>query len=207
MSFVAAFFALNVGSFPKGPDGTTTVWQIRHILGLVGKKRIVIVVLKFQLTLEVGISCGLSIPLIALAFSVNPLIELAENYWATLPGIGSIRALLSIFWRRTRGFFFNWWPASLSSCLTMLSTVDHKLCQLEESPPTWFRQTLQMFQSLRYRWYWHRLKRLQTKGDNSALDIGPRTFDIYVKIWLVSKTGKSIMREYPIRTRDADEVA
>ncbi|KAG7005734.1 DNA damage response [Physcia stellaris] len=62
LSFVAAFFALNVGSFPKGPDGTTTVWQIRHILGLVGKKRIVSAVLKFQLTLEVGISESLGDP-------------------------------------------------------------------------------------------------------------------------------------------------
>lgn len=36
LSFVAAFFALNVGSFPKSSDGTTTIWQIGHILGLVG---------------------------------------------------------------------------------------------------------------------------------------------------------------------------
>ena len=155
--------------------------------------------------MEVGISCGLSIPLIALAFSINPLIELAENHWATL--IGSIRALLSNFRIRTRGSFFNWWPTTLSNCLNMLLDVDHKLCHLEESPPTWFRQTLQTFQSLRYRWYWHRFKRLQTKGDDSALDVGPRTFDVFVEIVLKSKTGKNIMREHPTRTREADEVA
>ena len=34
--FLAAFFALNVGTFPKSSDGTTTTWQLGHILGLVG---------------------------------------------------------------------------------------------------------------------------------------------------------------------------
>lgn len=203
MSFVAAFFALNVGSFPKGTDGTTTVWQIRHILGLVGKKRIVIVVLKFRLTLEVGISCGLSIPLIALAFSVNPLIELVENYWATPSGIGIKLPPLSLFWTLTPRSFSNWWPASSIDCFFMLYTVDQKLWQLEKSPPTWFRQTLQVFQSIRYRWYWHRLKRFRANGDNLP---GLQTDTDYEDATF-SKTGRSIVREYPTRTREADEVA
>ena len=205
MSFVAAFFALNVGSFPKGTDGTTTVWQIRHILGLVGKKRIVIVLLKFQLTLQVGISCGLSIPLIALAFSVNPLIELAKTYWATPPeigiGVGIIGWLSPHFWTWTHRNFFNWWPASFG-CLMMLYTVDQELWDLERYPPTWFRQTLKMFHRFRYRWYWHRLKRFRTKGD----DLLGET-DAFYEQNVFSKTAKSIIREYPTRTREADEVA
>ena len=60
LSFVAAFFALNVTAFPKQADGTTTAWNLGHLVGYVA-----------------GISIGLSLPFIAIAFSINPLVETA----------------------------------------------------------------------------------------------------------------------------------
>jgi Mg2+ and Co2+ transporter CorA len=63
LSFVAAFFALNVTAFPKLADGATTAWSLGHIVGYV-----------------TGLAIALSLPFIAIAFMINPI---AETVWST----------------------------------------------------------------------------------------------------------------------------
>jgi Mg2+ and Co2+ transporter CorA len=62
LSFVAAFFALNVTAFPKLPDGSTTAWNRGHLVGFV-----------------TGLAIALSLPFIIIAFMINPI---AETVWS-----------------------------------------------------------------------------------------------------------------------------
>jgi hypothetical protein len=63
LSFVAAFFALNVTTFPKLADGTTTSWSLGHLVGWV-----------------LGLAIAISLPFIVIAFMINPI---AETVWST----------------------------------------------------------------------------------------------------------------------------
>jgi hypothetical protein len=81
LSFVTALFALNVTAFPKQ-------WQLGHIVGYV-----------------VGISFGLSIPFIVVAFTINPLLELSG--WQERKGRFKEKA--SISWQyMKKPFKFIW---------------------------------------------------------------------------------------------------
>jgi Mg2+ and Co2+ transporter CorA len=87
LSFVTAFFALNVTAFPKQEDGSTA-WQLGHIVGYV-----------------VGISFGLSMPFIVVAFTINPLLELSG--WKERKGRFKEKA--SIWWQYMKmPFKFIW---------------------------------------------------------------------------------------------------
>jgi Mg2+ and Co2+ transporter CorA len=63
LSFIAAFFALNVTTFPKQADGITTAWNLGHVVGYVA-----------------GLAIALSLPFIVIAFMINPI---AETVWST----------------------------------------------------------------------------------------------------------------------------
>jgi Mg2+ and Co2+ transporter CorA len=62
LSFVAAFFALNVTAFPKLPDGSTTAWNLGQLVGYV-----------------TGLAIALSLPFVIIAFMINPI---AETVWS-----------------------------------------------------------------------------------------------------------------------------
>ena len=60
LSFVTAFFALNISAFPPGQQPATP-WKLGHIVGYVA-----------------GISIGLAIPFVLIAYAINPILELSE---------------------------------------------------------------------------------------------------------------------------------
>lgn len=60
LSFVTTFFALNVSAFPPGKNDATS-WKLGHIVGYVA-----------------GISVGLAIPFVLIAFTINPILEFSE---------------------------------------------------------------------------------------------------------------------------------
>jgi hypothetical protein len=60
-SFVISFFALNITAFPKNGDGDTA-WDLGRIVGLVA-----------------GVSVGLALPLVLIAFMINPIKEYLDK--------------------------------------------------------------------------------------------------------------------------------
>jgi Mg2+ and Co2+ transporter CorA len=61
LSFVTTFFALNVSAFPPGQQNPSP-WKLGHIVGYVA-----------------GISVGLAIPFVLIAFTINPILEISKQ--------------------------------------------------------------------------------------------------------------------------------
>lgn len=92
ISFVTAFFALNITTFPKGKDGATA-WNLGHIVGIVA-----------------SVSIGLALPFVLVAFMINPIKEFSDkrrrpdykssaSYWTSLlTNIITLRFISNMLW-------------------------------------------------------------------------------------------------------------
>jgi hypothetical protein len=142
-SFVTAFFALNITTFPKDKDGTTT-WNLGHIVGIVA-----------------GVSIGLALPFVLVAFMINPIKEFSDKrrrldykssaaYWTSLlTNIITLRFISNmLWWQKFRAtshprFAHREPPASLSSTKSFsydgawFTPVAHTATMRKGSKPSW----------------------------------------------------------------------
>jgi hypothetical protein len=126
-SFVTAFFALNITVFPK-KDGVTA-WKLGHIVGIVA-----------------GVSIGLAVPFVLVAFMINPIKEFSDKrrrpdykssaaYWTSL--------LISII---TLRFISNmlWWQKFRAKFKRQRTTTEYQM-DYEKTLRTTLARTGQKF--------------------------------------------------------------